>query len=298
MTQQLECEDDALCSYFDALSGQNIRETPEVCQSFAPSLGGERPMRSCSQQDGEPLEVLAKWYKTPIGRRVACAESACVERMIENSFGHFLVQIGCGGQFGDVLERSRIRTRVVLGEQPHAQGGGSLLRARPSELPLAAASVDAVLLPHTLDFVEHPQPVLREAERVLIPEGRILIIGFNPLSAWGLMRGVFRKPRVPWCGHQLTASRLGDWLDLLGFQLEVREWLLFRPPLRSAYHSRLEGLEQAGARWWPVFGGVYVIRAVKRVSLSTPVRQRWKPRPAFLPGGAMKPTARETNHAR
>jgi hypothetical protein len=96
----------------------------------------------------------------------------------------------------------------------------------------------------------------------------------------------------------LTASRLGDWLDLLGFQLEVREWLLCRPPLRSAYHDRLEGLEQTGARWWPMLGGVYVIRAVKRVSLSTPIRQRWKLHPAFLPGGAMKPTARESHHVR
>ncbi|MBK5929611.1 class I SAM-dependent methyltransferase [Halochromatium salexigens] len=255
-------------------------------------------MRSCSQQDGEPFEVLAKWYKTPIGRRVACAESACVERMIENSFGHFLVQIGCGGQFGDALERSRIRTRVILGERSCAHWDGAPLCARANELPLAAASVDAVLLPHTLDFVAHPQPVLREAERVLIPEGRILVIGFNPLSTWGVMRGMFRPSRIPWCGHQLTASRLGDWLDLLGFQLELREWLLFRPPLRSAYSSRLDWLEQAGARWWPIFGGVYVIRAVKRVSLSTPIRQRWKRRPAFLPGGAMKPTTRESNHVR
>ncbi len=251
-------------------------------------------MRPCTARDGEPLEVLAKWYKTPVGRQVARAETDCVERMIENSFGHFLVQIGCGGQFSEALERSRIRTRVVLGERPCSQWGGAPLRARPGALPLAAASVDAVLLPHTLDFVAHPQPVLREAERILIPEGRILIIGFNPFSTWGLMRGGLHKPRVPWCGHQLTAFRLGDWLAVLGFQLEVREWLLFRPPLRSAHSARFDWLEQAGARWWPVFGGVYVIRAVKRVSLVTPMPQRWKRHPAFLPGGAMKPTARES----
>lgn len=255
-------------------------------------------MRPCKQPEREPLEVLAKWYKTPVGRQVARAEAACVERLIENSFGYFLVQLGCGRQFGDVLEHSRIRTRVVIGERPCARWSGSPLCARASALPLAAASVDAVLLPHTLDFVAHPQPVLREVERVLIPEGRILVIGFNPLSTWGLMRGLFQPARVPWCGHQLTASRLGDWLNLLGFQIETREWLLFRPPLRSAYSSRLDWLEQTGARWWPVFGGVYVIRAVKRVSLATPIRQRWMRRPALLPGGAMKPTARETNHVR
>ncbi len=255
-------------------------------------------MSACRQQHGEPLEVLAKWYKTPVGRHVARVESACVERMIENSFGHFLVQLGCGELFGDALEQSRIRTRVIVSQRSCAAWEGAPVQAAPSELPLAAASVDAVLMPHTLDFALQPQRVLREAERVLIPEGRILILGFNPYSTWGVMRVLLRRRRVPWCGNQLSAARLVDWLDLLGFQLELRQWLLFRPPLRSVYASRLDWLDQAGARWWPLFGGAYVIRAVKRVSLPTAVRPRWKSRPSFLPGGAVKPTAREGHHAR
>ncbi len=255
-------------------------------------------MSACSQQQGEPLEVLAKWYKTAVGRQVARVEGACVERMIENSFGHFLVQLGCGELFGDALEQSRIRTRVVVSERSWPACDGALVQAAPSELPLAAASVDAVLMPHTLDFALQPQRVLREAERVLIPEGRILILGFNPYSSWGIMRALLRRQPVPWCGNQLSTARLIDWLDLLGFQLELRQWLLFRPPSRSVYISRLDWLDQAGARWWPLLGGAYVIRAVKRVSLPTAARPRWKRRPSFLPGGAVKPSVREGNHAR
>ncbi|MBK1703699.1 class I SAM-dependent methyltransferase [Halochromatium glycolicum] len=255
-------------------------------------------MRPCDWEDHDPLEVLGKWYKTPVGRQVAQAETACVERMIENSFGYFLVQIGCAAQFADLLEHSRIRTRVTLGDHAHAGWRGSPVAAQAHQLPLAASSVDAMLLPHTLDFALQPQHVLREAERVLIPEGRILIVGFNPFSTWGLMRGLLRNRRVPWCGNQLTASRLGDWLAVLGFQLEMREWLVFRPPLRSAYSHRLDWLEKTGSDWWPVLGGAYVVRAVKRVTLSTPLRPRWKARAPFLPGGAVKPTAREGNHAR
>lgn len=255
-------------------------------------------MSACRQRGPEPLDVLAKWYKTPIGRHVARVETACVEQMIENSFGHFLVQIGCSEQFGEALEQSRIRTRVLVAERCCAGGDGAPVQAYPSALPFASASVDAVLLPHTLDFAPQPQRVLRETERVLIPEGRILILGFNPHSAWGLMRAFLRRRRVPWCGNQLSAARLIDWLDLLGFQLELRQWLLFRPPLRSVYTSRLDWLDDAGARWWPVLGGAYVIRAVKRRSLPTAIRPRWRGRPSFLPGGAVKPTVREGNHAR
>lgn len=258
------------------------------------------PMKSCLEEgSAEPaLEGFADWLHSAVGQQVARAERECIERMIENSFGHFLVQLGCVGDFSAAFEHSRIRSHVVLSERECPHLDGYPLRAKPAELPLAPASIDALLLPHTLDFALQPQHVLREAERVLIPEGRLLIIGFNPWSTWGVMRGALRHRRPPWCGNQLTSSRLIDWLDLLGFQLELREWLLFRPPLRSAYSDRLDWLEEAGSRWWPVFGGVYVVRAVKRVRLATPLRPHWSRRPAFLPGGAVKPTAREGNHVR
>lgn len=253
-------------------------------------------MRSCQSPDTDPLQLLASWFETPLGRRVRQAEAACIERMIEDSFGHYLVQIACVDDFGQVLQRSRIRSRLLISEHGRSAANGALIQARPSALPLQAASIDAVLLPHTLDFCPQPQPVLREVERVLIPEGRVFIIGFNPFSTWGMRRGLNRPRRVPWCGNHLSASRLIDWLDLLGLQLEMRQWLLFRPPIHALQDRRLTWLERSGSRWWPMLGGVYVLRAVKRVSLATPLRPRWRTRPLFLPGGAVKPTAREVNH--
>lgn len=249
-----------------------------------------------TKRDGM-LTALGQWYQTPVGKQAEQSEVACVERMLENAFGHFVVQIGCGGGFCESLERTRIRTRVVLCERSCPCRERLAVHAQPSELPFDAASIDALIMPHTLDFSAHPQRVLREAERVLIPEGRLIVIGFNPFSTWGLIRGVGRQRRVPWSGNQLTSSRLIDWLNLLGFQLELRQWLLFRPPWRSAYTKRLDWIEESGARWWPMFGGAYVIRAVKRVSLPTHLRPSWKVRPRFIAGGAVKPTAREGNHA-
>lgn len=53
------------------------------------------------------------------------------------------------------------------------------------ELPFASASIDLVVLPHVLEFAEEPHQILREVERVLIPEGQVIICGFNPVSLWG-----------------------------------------------------------------------------------------------------------------
>ena len=259
-------------------------------------------MKPCGDHDGDPLDVLGRWYKTPVGRKVAHAETACLERLLADSFGYYLVQLGAPSQFRDAVASCRIRHRVVIGEtlnEPHAvPANGARIRALPYELPLAAASIDAVLLPHTLDFCVDPHGVLREVERVLIPEGRVILFCFNPLSAWGLMRWLpRRRRRVPWCGGQLTPFRIGDWLRLLGFQIESRDMLMFRPPLRRAYVNQLDWLDALGSRYWPVFGGVYGIRAVKRVAALTPLRPSWTQHAALLPGRAMEPSARQNGGA-
>ncbi|MGB5835381.1 MAG: methyltransferase domain-containing protein [Thiohalocapsa sp.] len=260
-------------------------------------------MKPCSAPDGDPLAVLSKWYKTPLGRQIAHAENACLERLLCDAFGHYLVQFGAPSQFEQAAESCRIHHRVVLGEtltDVHSSHpfDGEGIRSLPYRLPLACASVDAVVLPHTLDFCVEAHEVLREVERVLIPEGRVILFCFNPLSTWGLMRWMpRRRRRVPWCGGQLTPFRVGDWLRLLGLQLESRDMLAFRPPMRRAYLPQLDWLDTMGSRYWPVFGGVFAVRAVKRVKALTPLRPSWTQRARLLPGRAVEPTARENGSA-
>lgn len=255
-------------------------------------------MTSCRELDADPIAVLNRWYKTPLGRHVAAAETLCLERLVTDAFGHFLVQVGCGGQFGPVLAASRIRHRIVLGETCGDRGNGVQVCALPLSLPIASASIDAVLLPHTLDFSADPHGVLREVDRVLIPDGRLTLFGFNPFSTWGLLRAwPRRRRRVPWCGGQITPMRLADWLRLLGFQVTARQTLVFRPPLRRAYLSQLDWLELLGGRYWPLFGGIYMIHAVKRTRALTPLRPSWSARAPILPGRAVEPTARERGDA-
>jgi hypothetical protein len=145
-----------------------------------------------------------------------------------------------------------------------------------------------------LEFAADGHQVLRETERVLIPEGRVVIMGFNALSLWGGWRLIRRGQRgAPWCGQFLTPFRTADWLSLLGFQVEMQETMMFRPPWRRALLQELSFLESLGKRYWPLLAGVYAIRAVKRVSTLTPLRPSWKSRRSVLAGDAVEPTARE-----
>jgi SAM-dependent methyltransferase len=260
----------------------------------------EAKMSQCIAENGDPIGTLGKWYRTPLGRHVAAAEGVCLERLLEDAFGLYLLQVGGAEQFGEAVDGSRIRHRIVLAPGFCGHGPSPRITAVPQALPIAGASIDAVLLPHTLDFSGDAHQVLREAERILIPEGRLVVFGFNPLSFWGLMRMVprrGRRRRVPWCGTQLTPFRLCDWLRLLGFQVEVRQTLVFRPPVSGAYLSQLDWMDGLGARYWSAFGGVYAIRAVKRVTALTPLRPNWRSRRPVLPGRAVEPTARERGGA-
>lgn len=253
-------------------------------------------MRPCTPQDADPLTRLGHWYRTPAGRYVAHAEAVCLERLLADCFGHYVVQFGAQAQFADAVATCRFRQRVVLGEGVDsgvADGAG--IRALPFELPLDSASVDAVLLPHSLDFCAEAPLLLREVERVLIPEGRVILFCFNPLSSWGLMRAWPRRRQrrhVPWCGAQLTPFRVGDWLRLLGFTQETREMLVFRPPLRRSLVQQLDWLESTGRRWWPLLGGVFAVRAVKRVPARTSLRPAWRAPSPLLPGSRAEPTVR------
>lgn len=248
---------------------------------------------------GSSLQELEDWYRSPLGTEVAALESVCVQRLLNDTFGYYLIQVGMAESFRDALAASRIRHRLSMRCEQTSAAQGRTLVGLPNALPFGADAVDAILLPHTLDFWPDPRAVLREVERVLIPDGRVIILGFNALSAWGLwslLPGVGR--RVPWCGHFRTAYQIEDWLSVLGFDLEVREHIMFRPPWRRAMGPSCAAFDRLGQRFWSILGGVYVIRAVKRVATLTPIRPAWNRRRALLPGRAVEPTTRRSGHAR
>lgn len=242
-------------------------------------------------------QALGEWFSSPPGSLLLTRERDLLEQLLEGLFGYYLVQVGCLGVGAAPLHASRIRTQVVVGAGAGGTQPARFLRGSAERLPIASDSVDVLLLPHTLDFTSDPHQVLREAERVLIPEGRLIVVGFNPLSLWGLWR-LFRhrSGRVPWCGQFISPRRLNDWLRLMGLEQELGLGLMFRPPLTSRrLMERARLLEPTGQRSWPLLGGAYVIQAVKRVSRLTPVAPLWKIHPGVLGTRWAEPTTRSSN---
>lgn len=235
------------------------------------------------------IAELNKWFQTPLGKRLLEAEANALQQILPHLFGYHLLQIGAVGQV-HLLESSRIMHCCILSQSPQAisrvhKKSCSYVLALADALPFAEDSLDVVVLPHVLEFEDNPHEILREVERILIPEGHVVILGFNPISLWGISRWFLaRRQSAPWCGHFLTTLRIKDWLALLGFDLTQQHILFFALPL---HNDRLRNytvfLEKIGARLAKQFGAVYVLVAKKRVATLTPIKSRRLKAPAIIP---------------
>ena len=214
-----------------------------------------------------------QWLDSPRGKYLLAWEERKLDLIVSDIFGFNALQLGLPGH--DFLRQNRMPQRLVGGE--HAGGD---LRCSLAELPFATQSLDLVVLPHVLEFVDQPHALLREVERVLLPEGSVVISGFNPLSMWGLRRALSGNLGVaPWVGQYLSVPRLKDWLTLLSFETCGGAFGAYAPPVSSEkWLRRWSFMDAAGARWWPFAGGIYVIHAIKRTKGMRLITPQWRNR--------------------
>ncbi|HEY3731211.1 MAG TPA: methyltransferase domain-containing protein [Steroidobacteraceae bacterium] len=234
--------------------------------------------------------VLHQWQRGPLGRALIQAESQLLATTFDDVFGLELLQLGSWGVGRELLARSRIRRQSLVSDAAEAGPYGDLI-ASLAHLPINTASVDAVLLPHTLELAADPYAVLREADRVLAAEGQLIVLGFRPVSLWGLRAVGSRVGFPPGLRRLLSAARVRDWLGLLSYEIVSARGYLFHLPRdpRGSVEAAIASVLYRGWFYpWPA--AAYVIKARKRVYTLTPIRPKLRERRAVL-GGLMEPSA-------
>lgn len=234
---------------------------------------------------------LQDWFDSPLGRALLVQEREAMAAALECAFGVECLQVGAWGPPGHFLDLARTQRRTLLSAAGPGATRGDIC-AQPSSLSIQADTIDVLLLPHTLELEADPHEVLREAQRVLRPEGCLLVLGFEPLGSWAVRGRLGKEGFPPGIERLLSERRLADWLKLLGFDVDPASRYLFTLPFARAQSGRLrrwaDGVGRAlGSR----LSGAYLLAARKRVHAVTPIRLSFRPRPAVL-GGLAEPTTR------
>jgi SAM-dependent methyltransferase len=241
----------------------------------------------------ESIIELGVWLQSAPGLYLLAWEQDVLDHAVTDAFGYHALQLGLPELDG--LRANRMPHRWVASDSmvvPELLAmpppSDALITTTPPDEPLALFceydalpfpdnSIDLVVMPHTLERARDPHRTLREVERVLRPEGRVVIAGFNPASLWGLRQrgghlvrgaGLGRSSPMylPRAGEFIGYWRLRDWLRLLSFEVEGGRFGCYKPPLSSQrWLDRFGWMDRLGDRWWPVLGSVYAITAVKRV---------------------------------
>lgn len=238
---------------------------------------------------GSEIISLREWLKTPPGQYVMDWERERFDEAVADVFGYHALQLGLPEL--PTLQNNRIPHRWLATDIFKAPSAADFDFTSPSlacdfaALPFSENSLDLLLLPHALELSPDPHATLREVERVLVPEGRVVISGLNPMSLWGFRQSRTRLLHrlgvggnyLPEVGDAIGYWRLRDWLRLLSFEVELVQFGCYRPAVRNAaWLERLRWMDRAGERYWPIFGSIYFVVAVKRVRGLRLLGPSWK----------------------
>ena len=228
--------------------------------------------------------LLSPWYREAYGSRLLEDTGAAVADWVEQAVGYFALDIRSFESGRKWLDNGLIHSHFAIScaKQTDSQVVGDF-----SQLPIDSRSLDLVVAHHVLEFCTDPHEFLREVDRTLIPEGRLIVVGFNPFGVHGLLK--WFKPRLvpPWGGRFYPALRVREWLSVLGFDIEKTRYFAFPFSFSKKRAGRLAS--RLCRRILPFSGALFALLAVKRLSRIVPVGASWSPG-KVLAGKSVQPT--------
>ena len=163
---------------------------------------------------------LFGWYQTPRGKLLKEHEADYLQKSITVSCQQIILQIGGLGWESEFIDCTLYKKYTVLDAKSLGCDIAIKIQAKAYCLPVQSESIDMIIVPHMLEFDTHRFQTMREIERVLKPEGLVVILNFNPWSFWVRYQFLWDKKMADsWDGHFLSRARVLDWLKLLNFEV-------------------------------------------------------------------------------
>jgi SAM-dependent methyltransferase len=224
---------------------------------------------------------LDLWFSTEFGQKMLSVQRDLIDERLSQCFGYHLLQMSVSEssqlfhdcrvqrQYRYVTNPSQLKRSIKTGEGAPVQ----VIQGGYEQLPFDSNSIDVVVLHHVQEFIENPHQLLREAQRVVVPRGNIIVVGFNPWSALGAYSRVAKYlPNSVWHNHLISCRRICDWLSLLGFDVSTKQYGFCTPNILK---------EKMKMRLMPSlasvpFGNFYCISAIKQQLNLTRIKPVWR----------------------
>lgn len=232
------------------------------------------------------------WYRQMPGLMLLTDEKAWLDRIFENERGNVLLQLG--GPFDNRLTESARAAKVIfVGSCIRTAHSKPVIQADADALPIDSDSIDLVLVMHVLESSKKAAQVLQEAHRVVKPNGKIIVLGLNRFGVWNACRFLTRKHFFPFKEKCFSLGKVGRVLRALDCDITIRQTFCFRPPFSTAARAkRWLFLETLGQFFFPYFGSVFMLVAIKDVEGMTPlIDESWAKKMAIA-NNAAEPTMR------
>lgn len=200
---------------------------------------------------------LFAWYQTPRGRLLQQLETEYLQHAIQVSCRQVIVQIGGLNWENEFIDCSLYEKYIVLDDKAMGWHEALKIRAKAYALPIQSGSVDLVILPHILEFDAQRFQTMREVERILKPEGELIILNFNPWNLWLRYQFLWDKEwSDSWHAHFISRARVLDWLKLLNFQVKLSSE--FNVKQIDSVHKKFTISKN------PLLAMAYAVKAIKR----------------------------------
>lgn len=237
------------------------------------------------------------WLGHFLGSALLQTEQKFLANTLSDLYGTNALLIGTPRQH-NLLHATSIPSKVLISPMLNLHHYKEIhsIECSLHDLPISTGSIDLVLLPHLLEYLDNPRQLLTEACRIVKPEGNIVVIGFNPFSLWGIRKFFSQNKMTPWNGNFLKTSAIKRWLILADFEIKLQKCFFYRPPVQKEWlFNKLNFLEWLGTKCFSPFGGVYILIAKAKVVPLTPIKLSWKQKLSDVripPIGVPRPTTR------
>lgn len=240
-------------------------------------------------------QQFSSWLKKPLGQALLNIETNILAITWSYVLGDYLLMLGDVGQ-SSLIHDAQHKNRFIITPNKQKQTTGfAMICAQYESLPILVNSINAILLPHTLEFSDDPYQILHHVSEALQPEGFLIILGFNPWSLWGLRSLFSWGNKAPWSGSLRSASHIKDWLRLLNLEIVEQKHTACHFPYINT-NRKVHFFEKFCKTCLPILGGVYLLVAQKKTFAITPLQSKWKKVTADIHHGFAEPVRNEVQH--